>query len=345
MKQVTKTGSDGLHFGERPPYRESPNWYDTKEGIELYLTSFEGFYALLKERYYAYHDRRERLNEFFIKKDFTLLKKDVEDVEDEISHIEPHSVSLFHLNEYGQFQILDQRFGYGEVLIPNQLPSIEIRCPVCKKGWDLTNITDYFVPNGYEKSNVYAAGGIGRSLEIFWDIYADNHWYKRYRPRYTVYNKKYDKSNPSPLELWPDGTTPNGWREVGPEHIIEEGDIVGFWESRFYHKDCWKALKNETMEKDFRELFQEAGYQRMTLERIPNEYCSCIKCADWFRVCTEIGEFKIGWRKRVIHIQLVDSDLDLGALISDLVSKGKEYIHAQGWRKAKEYLKKILKAP
>lgn len=89
------------------------------------------------------------------------------------------------------------------------------------------------------------------------------------------------------------------------------------------------------------------------VEEIPNGYGAspeyCI--FPWFIVTTGIGRIKIGWRKRVIHIDWTDTlqkKKTEELFPNEDVTKNSNYeetryIHAWGYEKAKEYLDIIHK--
>lgn len=82
-------------------------------------------------------------------------------------------------------------------------------------------------------------------------------------------------------------------------------------------------------------------------KELPNGYCSDYCCAHlpWFAVITKVGEIKIGWRKRVLEIDWSKSDNKQTAselFPSEDVTKGWQMIHAWGYDKAREYIKKIV---
>lgn len=58
----------------------------------------------------------------------------------------------------------------------------------------------------------------------------------------------------------------------------------------------------------------------------------------WWFVKTEHGWIKIGWRKRVIHIEWKDTDMRFENFTTDDVTKTPFYVHAWGISKAQEYL-------
>jgi len=83
------------------------------------------------------------------------------------------------------------------------------------------------------------------------------------------------------------------------------------------------------------------------VEEIPNGYCGdyCCKHLPWFIVTTTKGRFRIGWRKRVIHIEWTDTTIkeDAKTLFPDEdVTRFDKVIHAWGTEKAQEYINKLL---
>jgi hypothetical protein len=88
---------------------------------------------------------------------------------------------------------------------------------------------------------------------------------------------------------------------------------------------------------------------KIFVEEIPNGYCrqSCCRHLPWFVVTTEIGRFKIGWRKRVIHLEWTETLVK--ATADDLfpaedVTKHDRVIHAWGYDKARSYIQTIVAA-
>jgi len=82
---------------------------------------------------------------------------------------------------------------------------------------------------------------------------------------------------------------------------------------------------------------------------IPNEYCSdwCCRHLPWFLVTTKVGEFKIGRRKRVIHLEwtnTVGTKTATELFIDEETTKGHRMIHAWSYDKAREYVAKIIEA-
>jgi hypothetical protein len=112
-----------------------------------------------------------------------------------------------------------------------------------------------------------------------------------------------------------------------------------------YHARCYRIhLANETRE-SFEAAFEIAGETPAFFEPIPNGYYpdpNAIFYTKWYTVTTPLGQFKVGWRKRVIHLELLDPEIDIADLFPDeSTTKWKEGIHCWGYVKMAEYIKKI----
>ena len=105
-------------------------------------------------------------------------------------------------------------------------------------------------------------------------------------------------------------------------------------------------LNDEIAEnKKLLESFQGAIF----VEEIPNGYCSdwCCRHLPWFVVTTNIGRFKIGWRKRVIEIdwsETVGTKSGEELFSKESVTVGEKYIHAWNMEDARSYIVEILRS-
>jgi len=109
--------------------------------------------------------------------------------------------------------------------------------------------------------------------------------------------------------------------------------------------------KKDKLREDFRKCFPESIF----MEEIPNEYWGSKDpysiTSPWYMVTTSIGHFKIGWRKRVINIDWSKTlcskegkDIFPEEHKENYPTVGDKYIHAYGYEKATEYIKKIIEA-
>jgi hypothetical protein len=112
-----------------------------------------------------------------------------------------------------------------------------------------------------------------------------------------------------------------------------------------YHARCYRIKLATETQAEFEAAFKVAGEDPVFFEPIENGYYpdpNAIFYTYWFKVTTPLGQFRVGWRKRVIHLELLDPELDIAALFPDEgVTKWKEGIHCYGYVKMAEYIKKI----
>jgi len=136
-----------------------------------------------------------------------------------------------------------------------------------------------------------------------------------------------------------------GWISVNRDYIVKPGDEGSFNVFTYYHKACNREHLKESYQEKFKDLFEKAGFESVSLQAIHNEYCQCDSCAPWFNVESKFGVIKIGWRKRVINIDWSGLQIrDISSLFEkENVSKGRTFIHAWDLDKAEEYLSKINK--
>ena len=87
------------------------------------------------------------------------------------------------------------------------------------------------------------------------------------------------------------------------------------------------------------------------VEEVPNGYYGPSdpwgKLSPWFVVTTTIGRFKVGWRKRVMHVEWTETLCKRTAdqlFPTEDVTKSDRMIHAWSLEKAKEYVKAILES-
>lgn len=101
-------------------------------------------------------------------------------------------------------------------------------------------------------------------------------------------------------------------------------------------------------EKEKNDIISLFGDRAIFVEEIPNGYCDryCCKHLPWFIVTTKKGRIKIGWRKRVIEInymETINEQSSQSLFPNEDVTKFDKTIHAWSLEKAKEYIDVILK--
>lgn len=115
----------------------------------------------------------------------------------------------------------------------------------------------------------------------------------------------------------------------------------------FHHKECNRLKKLEEQRKEFIDIFSKVyDLPTLSFKPIPNEYDKWEGYAPWFIVNTPDGDIKIGWRKRVINIEWLDTYKPFENVFEcEDVTKGfgkygdkTRFIHAWGIDKCIEYL-------
>jgi len=227
------------------------------------------------------------------------------------------------------------------------IPPLRIKCAKCGKTWTIEDCHDTAVVR--ESEIIPMNQFVGRTLG----------WVRRHFSCRddAIYFLQPDKPirNDEHIDLSPD---PNfsrlkvnefGWlgsrHGIDDSYVIKSGDEAYFNVWRYYHTACNDQKLKTDMREYFRKIFQDAGFEKIRLLAVKNQYCSCQSCAPWFRVSTEMGIFTIGWRKRVINIDWSDIKsvrIETHTLFSDEnVTKADNYIHAWGAESATEYLTRL----
>jgi hypothetical protein len=108
------------------------------------------------------------------------------------------------------------------------------------------------------------------------------------------------------------------------------------------------------LRKQFQEIFEKAGFGRIFLREIPNEYEGTQRDGSplaagigspWYLAVTFLGSIKIGWRRSVISIEWKDTVL--GSLNSqEFLPPGDSTrwdtgVHAYGYEQAARYLQAV----
>jgi hypothetical protein len=340
-------------------------WYDTKQGIAESLASLPAFLELISERHKAGYERGERMNEFYILGWYNLdtcgncckamgfiPKKAFPNIPDVLNREEFWAFLKANAKDESQLRI---SFSYS-----SDLPRANTVCASCGKGWTIENCHDII---HWESTEVIPLTGfVGKTLHA-----VKQHYYQLSNAVYLA-QPELDIRNDRFIDLSPEYPNPKndyerravknerGWASekegIADGYVIQPGDEIFFNVWKYYHRNCNKKNLAREHKKDFMKAFGKAGFQTILMTEVKNEYCSCERCAPWFLVHTELGTFKIGWRKRVINLDwsLVEKTLqerygcktNLLALFTDEeVTKDTNFIHAWGLEKAEEYLTRI----
>lgn len=238
------------------------------------------------------------------------------------------------------------------------IPPHDKVCPICGKGWTIENCWDTSVRVSDEIADTKTEEFrwlIGRTIKDLDDKLAER---KSSRCRIRIITK--DQSflrNDRYIDLTPDPKystlklNERGWVDdkiVNPEsYIIQEGDEISYYERKWLHKECNRSDRENKVRNEFLKIVQKVVDGNVKLHKVPNEYCRCEICAPWFVVETSLTPvtygLTIGWRKRVINIRLVHPHINFVELFpKEDVTKDRDCIHAWGYAKAEEYLRKVF---
>jgi hypothetical protein len=335
-------------------------WYDTKEGIKNSLGSLRDFNYLLSQRRAAGYCRKEQLNNFLVfgryyldscgnsmkarRGNGNMVPKDL------MSNLP----DVLTMEEFHAYTRPDDYTSYG---MGDDIPPTKLRCAHCGKRWDIHNCDDTVVKHATEVFSLVEF--VGQTLGDVKKAYAKKRraLYQMQRDILIRHDRFIDLSlrYPNPEHEWEKDIVKNetGWVSerdgITDRYVIKEGDEGFFNVWKYYHSECNRKHMEEKQEREFREIFAKAGFTEIQMISLPNEYCPCEHCPPWFDVTTELGTFKIGWRKRVVCINwnnTVPATEGYQCLTYKLfededVTKGEGYIHAWGYDKATDYLARL----
>jgi hypothetical protein len=334
-------------------------WYDTKKGVSEKIKTLDGLLHLVYERYQAGYVREEQLNELYILGGNYRLDSCGNCFRAEISvkGLFPKIPDVMSYQEFDNFISLnfDKKNGGIPFNSKSRIPTTIVLCPQCSKGWAIENVYD--VVQRESSDWVKATDFIGKTLGELKEQYAlktDARYYVGTEP--FMHNERFKDNSlkyPNPKDEWEKTRVKNdnGWvgtvDGITDEYIIQKDDIVVFQRIHYFHSDCNRIDLENEYTNSFKEIFTKAGFTKIEMKKIPNEYWGNSSPVPWFEITTEFGTFKIGWRKRVINIDWTKvrsiGNYDFLKLFdTEEVTKDHDSIHAYGDEKAVNYLSKIV---
>lgn len=246
--------------------------------------------------------------------------------------------------------------------INSPVPPHDKICPICGKGWTIKNPWDSFSDATFESIDVRAdehrvwIGKTIAQLKQWLKERTDSECYITTNINSFLRNDRYIDLTPKP-DYPTLKANEHGWVDKGvivdpDNYVIQEGDEISYTKRTYMHKGCNKLFREKKTHDEFLEVIRKAGVEIAILHPVANQYCPCELCSSWFVVETPhtptsdgLKGLTIGWRKRVINIQLDHPAINFSKLFPDEdVTKGDNFIHAWGYKKAEEYLRKIFDA-
>ena len=313
-------------------------WYDSIEEIRKAVRTLDGLNGLISERHKAHYKRGENMAQWVVRGLWYLdtcgnCGKSQIHVPGAPTVLTPTAFTGYAKEKYCSFSMSEEP------------PPTDVVCPHCHKGWTISNCHDNFRLSDTEV--ISFKDHVGQPLKEV----AQKPEFKRRREAHIMFATESSLQNDKYIDLTqhPDYDTlkinEKGWVRPAEDHIIEEGDQGLFWVFKWVHQDCRKKSIAKRNQEVFRKAFKDAGFVEISFEPIPNEYCPeqpCSICGPWYYVRTRLGRFKLGWRKRVMSLHTEGLGLNLSKLFEkEDVTKAADYIHAWGYEKLTEYLKRI----
>lgn len=326
-------------------------FYDSYAGIRKAIGTLEDLNVMLHERNVAGYVRHEQLHEWVILGRYYLdscgnAMKYVGDNIPAVLYPEiPPVVDRDSFHAYVQMLSEDEdKIPSFSASMGDDIPPANLICPECGARWTVKDCHDTVV--SHETRVVSLKDFVGRPLSVAKNLWAKSeHAIWRLQPEKSVRNDIYIdhtivNSESGRKYKWE--VNERGWIEAGDDYIVLPDDeaLVNIWTYR--HLVCHRKHQAEVEQAYFEKIFKDAGFTRVTLTAIPNQYCPCEHCAPWYRVTANGLEFTLGWRKRVISLQSDDRRLNFKKLFpNEEVTKEEHFIHAWGTEMCVEYLKRI----
>jgi hypothetical protein len=312
--------------------------YDSREACQKAIESLDALNKLISERHKAHYIREEKLHDwvllgrYFLDSCGNSMRCNEKDIPAVVFPNFPSVMTGQEFSDYVEQNSPKGKEYWFSFSMENGIPPAALVCPECKTHWIIQNCHDTVVEHRTEVVSLSAF--VGLPIEVLTSTWKTNNqaiW--RLQPDHSIRNDVY-------IDIV--GGNKLGWIEGKPNYIINPGDeaLVNIWTYRHYK--CHRAQQAKKEKAYFEKIFAAAGYQKVQLTETKNQYCSCEVCAPWYEVQADKLHFTIGWRKRVINIELTGKHLDFERLFQkEATTIGTDYIHAWGEEKCTEYLSKI----
>jgi len=330
-------------------------------GTHILVNGLRALNEVTRARHNAYYERKELLTPLVIMGTWysdtcgNAMKVRWEGKEPKVKGGFPLAVTMDGWKKFLKDHNLTNR--YHSFVLEYSIPPDGMVCDVCGKKWTLETATKAVTSHRMEL--IPLDDFVGKTLREVEDLIEVRlKGSVLLQPELMIKNKAYEglKDHPVYPDVQMRDNNEDGWiyKADKDTYRVQNGDQGYFNVWAFRHEACQRSHLEKEERKYFEEVFREAGFKEFTLYTAPNEYCSCLHCAPWFRVRTELGLFKIGWRKRVINLQWgPESELQNNPRLfgnmqymfkDEDVTLWNNGIHCWGKEKAIEYLKRIREA-
>ena len=320
--------------------------YDSQWAFERALQSLEAFNDLIGKRHEAYYERKETLGKWIIlgRFYFDSCGNDMRLIDHIPAEVFPDIPPVLSLSDFSRYA--GEMFSFSATM-GNNIPSHENYCPECHQRWNVQDCHNAVVTRTTEIVNLSEFSNRGitlRTVKSWFRNHQGAFWFVQ--PDKPIRNDRYIDHTIVDSDLGREyGWQVNelGWIRAGDLYEIQSGDEAMFNVWTYRHKAC-QRMHLETVEREyFSNIFAEAGYKKIKLTPIENQYYRSDHSAPWYQVAAYGRIFTIGWRKRVIEIRLENyPELNLERVFRlEEVTKGAHLIHAWGKDKCVEYLRAI----
>jgi hypothetical protein len=86
------------------------------------------------------------------------------------------------------------------------------------------------------------------------------------------------------------------------QYVVQEGDVLIFSKVQYIHPACEVERVTEKVRESLADALTQAGVKIHGSVRIPNGYTEAMYSGAWFIFETNLGMFRIGWRRHVISV-------------------------------------------
>ena len=324
-------------------HTHNPHDYDSLEGITTAVSTLEGLNKLIDARNEAGYGRGERMQEWLVLGQLWFdTCGNIWTADREL----PITASVMTMEAFrAEHARLDGRCSFR---IGGDIPRPNVYCQHCNQPWTLANYKDCETVTtrslSFESTDCMPGGTgqiAGHTLQELHTALNSQNDGKTYSKPREVINLAYVDLTPHPtIDDYP--TNRNGHKTFEGDYVVQPGDeIFGVCSWSFFHVLCLTAQRRVKELAHFTEIFEAAGYPVGVFTPIKNEYWGEETSPPWFRVKTAIGEFIIGWRKRVISITWPRHLAAPPLFENEDVTQESNLIHAWGRDKCIEYLRAI----
>lgn len=327
-------------------------YYDSTGALLNSLESLEQLNKLIGKRRQAGYVRHENLREWVIlgRFRFDSCGNVMKYVGDNIPAVMFPGIPLvmtrdgFH--RFAQRNLKPGQKDWFSASMESGIPPENLVCPECGALWTIQTCHDTVISKETRVISLEEFAGTGTTLGMIKDLWRTSKqafWFVQ--PDKPIRNDIYIDHTIVDSELGRQyGWEVNkfGWIEAEDHYQIKPGDEAEFNVWTYRHLLCHRLHQARVEHEYFLKIFTDAGYKKIQMTQVKNQYCSCEVCAPWYQVTANKLTFIIGWRKRVISISSDDPRIDFTKLFpNEDVTKDTHYIHAWGQEKCVEYLRTI----